>query len=239
MPLLRGRLERLLLCSVIAGCVGIQLAIVEPNDSVRPNIITKMRNHVLLAKDMPVKYSAAQKYCSGLRDFYGSCVPRNIRFSFNKIFMRGDASVRVSDIGVGNVGLSTVPINNGSAKNNSDIMRWCLSKIFCLERNIPSVHFDPAISWVVDKHVSPQLTLGRVSQMRKLKISSFAQRIGGTLKLPCENTNKSCGESGNCGAVVIKEFKDFNQDEWREMIGGAIFVVGLAVELAYFWSRRN
>ena len=69
--------------------------------------------------------------------------------------------------------------------------------------------------------------------------SSSLQRIGGSFQSPSESSNSDSRESRNRSARIIKKLYDFNEREWDELIGGAIFVIGAVVLIGYLIIGRD
>jgi hypothetical protein len=56
---------------------------------------------------------------------------------------------------------------------------------------------------------------------------------------PSEPRNSEGSERSNNSFDGVKEFIDLNQDEWRQAIAGAIFLVGLMIGIAYVVLAGN
>jgi hypothetical protein len=123
---------------------------------------------------------------------------------------------------------------------------WSLSAVYLsgnkVERRVGIYLIEPVRC---NEYVSAQFPLGRFHEMRQLALTGIPKAIRRTLQLPSESPYGNRSEGGNSSAELIKSFANLNEKERQEAIGGAIFVFGSLVVVAYLvidwisWVRRK
>lgn len=115
-------------------------------------------------------------------------------------------------------------------------------------------------TWVLQQFITPQYENVRALQFSKssfsrfrgpsggfggyranfqLLLASFPQFVGGAFEGPRKPSNSDGGQRGDGSASVFKKLSDFNEREWDELIGGAVFFFGILIGFAYLIVGRN
>ena len=97
-------------------------------------------------------------------------------------------------------------------------------------------------AWNIDSlyvNISSQLPSRGVFKMAQLSLASIPKPISGFLEIISESGDGDCCKGGNSDSNRVKNLLNLNEKEWQKLIGGAVFVFGILVYLAYFVMRRD
>lgn len=117
---------------------------------------------------------------------------------------------------------------------------WRLANIgyHDLQLRLVTDYGENAIRWL-HLDIGPQFAFCRIAQMGQLSFTRLPKPTGGDPQAYGRDS-KNNSENGRDGPVmVVKDFSNLDDKEWKHAVSGAIFLFGLFGYLAYLIVRRD